>query len=230
MSETNGTPSVWRYDGQSVVVTGCSSGIGEAVAREVAELGARVIGLDLGEPHIHVDRFIQVDIGDEGSVVAAAAAIDGPIDSLFNCAGISAALSAQKVMAVNFIGTRWLTELLIPTLADGGSVATVASTAAVAFDEDIPTYRSPAETATFSGYRMDAGACRAGRAFPLHGLEGCADHLLDDEVVRPRTARDPREHDRSRCDRYAVSRRHQEEDRDRSFERDPEAARATGEV
>ena len=41
---------LWRYDGRRVVVTGCSSGIGEQVARQVAELGAVVSGLDTRPP------------------------------------------------------------------------------------------------------------------------------------------------------------------------------------
>jgi len=35
---------LWRYDGRRVVVTGCASGIGADVARQLAELGAEVIG------------------------------------------------------------------------------------------------------------------------------------------------------------------------------------------
>ena len=38
---------MWRYDGKRVVVTGCASGIGAHVARQLAELGARVTGLDV---------------------------------------------------------------------------------------------------------------------------------------------------------------------------------------
>ncbi|MDQ2637276.1 MAG: SDR family NAD(P)-dependent oxidoreductase, partial [Actinomycetota bacterium] len=41
---------LWRYDGRRVVVTGCSSGIGEQVALQAAELGAEVVGLDIRPP------------------------------------------------------------------------------------------------------------------------------------------------------------------------------------
>ena len=38
---------LWRYDGRRAVVTGCASGIGAQVARQLTELGAEVVGLDL---------------------------------------------------------------------------------------------------------------------------------------------------------------------------------------
>ena len=41
---------LWRYDGRRTVVTGCGSGIGAAVARQLIELGAEVVGLDLKRP------------------------------------------------------------------------------------------------------------------------------------------------------------------------------------
>jgi NAD(P)-dependent dehydrogenase (short-subunit alcohol dehydrogenase family) len=34
----------WRYDGRRVVVTGCASGIGASLARQLASLGAEVCG------------------------------------------------------------------------------------------------------------------------------------------------------------------------------------------
>ena len=48
------TDELWRYDGRRVVVTGCASGIGADVARQVADLGAEVIGLDIRPPDVKV--------------------------------------------------------------------------------------------------------------------------------------------------------------------------------
>ena len=41
---------LWRYDGRRAVVTGCASGIGEHVVRQLTELGADVVGLDKRRP------------------------------------------------------------------------------------------------------------------------------------------------------------------------------------
>ena len=64
-----------RYDGKHVVVTGCASGIGAQVARQLAELGARVTGLDVRRPAegSGIAEFIEVDLSDAGSIDRAAA-------------------------------------------------------------------------------------------------------------------------------------------------------------
>jgi NAD(P)-dependent dehydrogenase (short-subunit alcohol dehydrogenase family) len=100
------------YRGRRVVVTGCHSGIGGALADMLVALDAEVIGLDFQPTERAEMTFHALDLRDPGSIAAAAAAIDGPIDALFNCAGVSQSvgLSPFDVMRVNFIGTRALTD------------------------------------------------------------------------------------------------------------------------
>ena len=44
---------LFRYDDRRVVVTGCASGIGAALSRQLAKLGAEVVGLDpAGQRHV----------------------------------------------------------------------------------------------------------------------------------------------------------------------------------
>ena len=50
------TDELWRYDGRRVVVTGCASGIGAEVARQLADLGAEVIGLDIRTARLRGQR------------------------------------------------------------------------------------------------------------------------------------------------------------------------------
>jgi NAD(P)-dependent dehydrogenase (short-subunit alcohol dehydrogenase family) len=78
------------------VVTGGSSGIGEACAREAAARGATVAILDINPAgHAVADeiggRFRHCDVGDEAALEICAAAIEqamGPVDYLVNSAGI----------------------------------------------------------------------------------------------------------------------------------------------
>ena len=132
----------WRYEGKRTVVTGCSSGMGQEVVRELLDLGAEVIGLDIKEPALPVAAYIPVDLADQASVDAAVDKIDHPIDSLFNCAGISGSFETMQVMSVNFLGPRHLTDRLIPRLSDGGSIGNIASTAAVGFEDDMDAIRA----------------------------------------------------------------------------------------
>jgi len=119
------------YRGRRVVVTGCHSGIGGALADMLVALDAEVIGLDFQPTNRVGMTFHALDLRDPGSIADAAAVIDGSIDALFNCAGVSQSvgLSPLDVMRVNFIGTRALTEALLPLIARGGAVASIASSA-----------------------------------------------------------------------------------------------------
>src|SRR5260370_6638543 len=105
------TDELWRFDGRRVVVTGCASGIGADVARQLAELGAEVIGLDIRPPAVKIGEFISLDLSDPASIEAAAASVGGRVDALFNIAGVSSGIGDPlRVVTVNFLGTPRFTE------------------------------------------------------------------------------------------------------------------------
>jgi len=128
--------SVWSYEGKRVVVAGCFSGMGEACARELVSLGAEVHGVDVRESPVKMASFRQVDLSDRVSIDAGVEAIGGPIDALFNCAGLPQTFPALDVMKVNFIGMRHWTERWLPKIRTGGAVASIASTAAYRYAEN----------------------------------------------------------------------------------------------
>jgi NAD(P)-dependent dehydrogenase (short-subunit alcohol dehydrogenase family) len=131
------TDDLWRYDGKRVVVTGCASGIGEHVARQLAELGAEVVGLDLRKPALQLKEFHEVDLSDSASIDAAAATVGGQVDALFNIAGVSSGIGDPlRVVTINFLGTRQFTEALVPTMPPGAAIANVSSLAASAYREN----------------------------------------------------------------------------------------------
>jgi NAD(P)-dependent dehydrogenase (short-subunit alcohol dehydrogenase family) len=147
---------LWRYDGKRVVVTGCASGMGQEAARELIDLGAHVVGLDIAEPTVGVKEFHRIDLSDPASIDAVAAAIGGPVHALFNIAGISSgAADPLKVAQVNFLGTRRLTDALLPGMEAGSSIACVSSLAAAGYLTNIPTVQE----------FLAAGAFDAGRAW-----------------------------------------------------------------
>ncbi|MGI5200192.1 coniferyl-alcohol dehydrogenase [Spirillospora sp. CA-108201] len=117
------------YSGRRAVVTGCASGIGEQLAAQLATRGAQVIGLDRRRPSVRVEAFHPVDLADSASISAAAAAIDGPVDALFNVAGISGTAGLTTIIGVNFVGTRELTEALLPRMPAGAAIANTGSIA-----------------------------------------------------------------------------------------------------
>jgi len=121
------------YRGKVVVITGGASGMGEAAARLLGELGATVHIADIAEPKVACASYTHVDLSDPASVNAAAASLAsvGPIDFLFPIAGVPPhAVGALKCMLINYVGTRQFTEGLLPQVRDGGTVCLITSTAA----------------------------------------------------------------------------------------------------
>ena len=125
-----------NISGQTALVTGAGSGLGEAVARALAAQGARVALLDINEAgaqrvaaDIGADRALALrcDITDAASVTAAldaATAAHGPARILMNIAGIGSAKRIvqrdgspapledfERVVRINLIGTYNMTRL-----------------------------------------------------------------------------------------------------------------------
>jgi NAD(P)-dependent dehydrogenase (short-subunit alcohol dehydrogenase family) len=140
---------LWRYDGRRAVVTGCASGIGEHVVRQLTELGANVVGLDKRQPDFQINDFREVDLADPVSIDRAMASISGGVDTLFNVAGVSSGIgNPPLVVIINFLGLRHVTETLIPRMAAGSSIVSVSSLAAAAYREHLRAVAPLLNTAT----------------------------------------------------------------------------------
>ena len=88
-----------NLEGSASIVTGGASGIGEACARQLAELGSTVVVADLTEERGQQvaeeigGQFVKCDVSsieDADAAVAAAAAL-GPLRACVNSAGLGAA-------------------------------------------------------------------------------------------------------------------------------------------
>jgi NAD(P)-dependent dehydrogenase (short-subunit alcohol dehydrogenase family) len=129
--------STESYRGERVVVSGCSSGMGEATARELARLGAEVHGLDLRDARADLASFRSVDLRDPASIDAAVAALGAggrEIHALFNCAGLPTTANPMDIMKVNFIGARHLTNGLIRMMRSPGAIVSIASNGGLGVD------------------------------------------------------------------------------------------------
>jgi NAD(P)-dependent dehydrogenase (short-subunit alcohol dehydrogenase family) len=115
------------YSGKRVIVTGCHSGIGHAVARQLVVSGADVHGLDRKPCDLALGSFTQVDVRVPASIEAALPRLTGSFDALFNCAGMPPGAPPLDIMKANFLGMRLLTERILPQLRDGGAIGNVSS-------------------------------------------------------------------------------------------------------
>ena len=127
---------LWRYDGRRAVVTGCASGIGAHVVRQLTELGADVVGLDKRPPSTEIAEFHALDLTDPASIDRAVTSIGGQVDALFNIAGVSSGVGDPVlVVTINFLGLRHFTEALLANMRAGSSIVSVSSLAASGYRE-----------------------------------------------------------------------------------------------
>lgn len=143
---------VLGYAGKSVVVTGAASGMGEATARILVDLGAQVTALDIKETKVPVARALRIDLRDRENIEQVAASIDGSIDGLFSCAGLPRPpFSEWDTILVNFVGARHLAELLVPKMSAGSAISVISSSAAIGWQDHIPVITELLETEGFDG-------------------------------------------------------------------------------
>ncbi|MEM9256907.1 MAG: SDR family oxidoreductase [Pseudomonadota bacterium] len=129
---------VLGYSGKNVVVTGAASGMGEAAAQLLMNLGANVYTVDVAEVSLPVAGRISGDMKQAESLDAAAAQLPDDIHALFNCAGVpSPPFGALDTLLINYCGLRYLTELLLPRIGQGGAIASIASTAGMGWKANL---------------------------------------------------------------------------------------------
>ncbi len=158
------------YKGKRVIVSGCFSGMGEATAKILLDLGAEVHGLDFKPSALPLASFNQIDLRDAASIEAGVAAIGGKVDALFNCAGLAGggAFPAMDTFKVNFIGTRHLTDQVIPLMGEGAAIVSIASTGGLGWSRRIPVHMELLQTKGFQA------AVDWAEAHPEHVAEGYA--------------------------------------------------------
>jgi ketoreductase RED2 len=137
-----------------VLVTGSSSGIGEAVARRFDELGAAVVvssstSVDAGEAvaaSLSRGSYLRADIADDSQVELLVSRLlneHGRLDCLVNNAGTTAVIPHRdleaagrdvwrRIFEVNVFGTWSLSVACVPALrANAGSIVNVSSLAGI---------------------------------------------------------------------------------------------------
>ena len=124
------------YQGRRCLFAGCYSGMGEAAARIVENLGGTIVAADTKQPTtFKYERFHQVDLRDRAAIeqLVAETARGGPIDRLFYCAGLPSNRPKVDVMLVNFIGLRHTIETAVPHMPRGGAAVSISSGAGMGY-------------------------------------------------------------------------------------------------
>lgn len=138
------------YKGKRVIVSGCFSGMGEATAKILLDLGAEVHGFDFKQSTLPLASFNQIDLRDPATIEAGVKAVGGKVDALFNCAGLpGGAFPAMDTFKVNFVGTRHLTDCVVPLMGQGGAIVSIASTGGLGWSRRIPVHMELLQTQGF---------------------------------------------------------------------------------
>ncbi len=140
------------FQGKTVLITGASSGIGEALCRALARQGANLImvarqrapldSLANELQEMTQAQAISLDISDELAVNQLANKINlNAIDILINNAGIAHCARFEdlyqtdfrSMIEVNYLGQVWMTRLLLPVMKENGEgqIINIASMAGV---------------------------------------------------------------------------------------------------
>ncbi len=125
--------NLMSYAGKRVVIAGCYSGMGEACARILTELGAEVHGADIRPSPVALASFTELDLKDWTAIEQVVATIGGEVDAVFNCAGLPQTFPAAEVVAVNFLGIRHWSEQWMPRMRPGAAIVSVSSNAAMGY-------------------------------------------------------------------------------------------------
>lgn len=185
-----------QIQGQAALVTGGGSGLGEATARELARLGAKVAILDVnveGANKVAAEIggiAIQCDVTSPDSVQAAitqAAAAHGPARILMQIAGIGSAKRVVgkdgnaapledfvRVINVNLVGTYNVARLFAAAAAkldpmeDGERGAMVFTASVAAFDGQVGQQAYSASKAGVAGMTLPMA-----RDLAQHGIRVC---------------------------------------------------------
>ena len=113
-----------------VIITGGSSGIGQAIARRLRSAGHIVLNLDIVPSLSHPHEHVSCDLNDPDLIAAAIDQIPKKIKGLICVAGVGElAETPEKVVRINFLGTRYLTESIMHNIHPGGAITLVASSA-----------------------------------------------------------------------------------------------------
>lgn len=157
------TEKYLNYSDKICVVTGAGSGMGEATAKMLVELGAKVYALDIREVALEgIEEYIHVDLSDKDSIDQAFRKLPEKIDCFFGVAGLrGATLPFMTVAKINLVANKYICEeLLVDRMKDNGAIAIVSSAIGVSWEKE-ENKRSYLNVVNAEGYDATVEAIEA---------------------------------------------------------------------
>jgi NAD(P)-dependent dehydrogenase (short-subunit alcohol dehydrogenase family) len=139
----------FNYQGKRALVVGGATGMGAATAQLAQDAGADVTIMDIAEPSLAGARFLKVDMSDKDSIDAALGEVEGPVDTLFSCAGV--ADGTPGIEKINFIGHRHMIDRMLAdgVLRRGSAIGFISSAAGLGWEASLDRLKEYLATPDF---------------------------------------------------------------------------------
>lgn len=131
----------FEYEGKICLVTGASSGVGQAITEALVDVGAVVYALDRNPCNVPgIQEFIQINLADKASIDDVFSnKVPKKLDKVFLNAGVSGETTPNKVtITINFVSNQYILREYLPNMIpDGGAVLVTSSVGANRWYDDI---------------------------------------------------------------------------------------------
>jgi NAD(P)-dependent dehydrogenase (short-subunit alcohol dehydrogenase family) len=145
------TIDYFGYRGKTVLVTGAGSGMGEAAAMMLADLGAQVHAVgNRKKVTVSAHKIHYADLSEKANIDELLRQLPDKFDAVFLCQGIAQAKDNHVlVQKVNFLSIRYMAEALAPRIADNGSITIISSNGGFGWQKDFETCKEVIDLKTY---------------------------------------------------------------------------------
>lgn len=122
----------FKYKGKVCIVTGASSGMGEATTKMLVDLGAKVYALDLNECKVKgIEQFFKCNLSNKREIDTTFNKLPMHIDCFFGIAGLSGSkTNYRETFDCNYTSNMYITLKYLKTrMSTGGAIVYCTSTA-----------------------------------------------------------------------------------------------------
>lgn len=142
--------ALFGFEGKKVVITGAASGMARAATELLIALGAEVHAIDLNPIDLPVAKAYQANLAEKEEIERIVTELPDHIEAFFSCHGVSHVLGREILLSkINFLGQKYMTELLVPKMNEWGSVTYISSIGAFGWEQDFKNCRELIEQPTW---------------------------------------------------------------------------------
>ncbi len=183
------------FKGKTVVITGASSGMGEAAAKMLIELGAEVHACGNRKKITYEPaKEYYANLSEKEALDDLITKLPEKIDALFVCQGISMGVNPDLlVQKVNFLSDKYLIEALAHRITDNGSVTIISSSGGFGWEQNFAMCKQVIDCKTYeetvAWYEAHPDVIKNSYVFSKHCLNAYVKYKVYDPMFIDRKIR-----------------------------------------